>query len=135
VNKEEIKMGGIVFFKTTRLDEVSHFYRHIIGCDLWLDQGKCHILKYGNMLFGLCQREKADLCGMITFVYPDRKGVDQIYGKIKDTLKDNTDNSVPRDHPEYRIYHFFTRDPEGRSVEFQYFWDDLTIDNLPGNGK
>jgi len=29
----------------------------------------------------------------------------------------------PKDNPDYKIYHFFAKDTEGRSIDFQYFWD------------
>jgi catechol 2,3-dioxygenase-like lactoylglutathione lyase family enzyme len=114
--------GGIIFFRTTKLAETSQFYREEVGCELWLDQGGCHILKFSNLLFGLCQRESADTQGMITFVYRDRESVDGMYRRLEDIAE-----SSPRDNPDYRIYHFFARDPDGRAVEFQFFWDELHI--------
>jgi ADP-ribose pyrophosphatase YjhB (NUDIX family) len=59
---------------------------------------------------------------MITFVYPDRESVDAIHRTLEDIAE-----TEPRDNPDYRIYHFFARDPDGRAIEFQYFWDDLSI--------
>lgn len=112
--------GGIIFFRSTALKASSEFYRERIGCELWLDQGGCHILKYRNMIFGLCDREKADTQGMITFVYESREDVDAIYSKLSDIA-----DSPAKDNADYRIYHFFAKDPEGRAIEFQYFWDSM----------
>ena len=40
----------------------------------------------------------------------------------------------PRENPDYRIYHFFARDPEGRSLEFQSFLHELPPPGLePGH--
>ncbi|MFO7843683.1 MAG: VOC family protein [Bacteroidales bacterium] len=111
--------GGIVFFKTQNLQEVSRFYTGKVGCKLWLDQGGCHILQFENMLIGFCQRENADIQGMITFYYPSHDEVNQMYKQLKGIAL-----SEPKDNPDYKIYHFFAKDPEGRSIEFQYFWDE-----------
>ncbi|MEE4197950.1 MAG: VOC family protein [Bacteroidales bacterium] len=111
--------GGIVFFKTQKLDEISTFYREKIGCTLWLDQGGCHILQFENMLIGFCRRKEVDYQGMITFYYPSQEEVNQMYRQLKDIAL-----SEPKDNPDYKIYHFFAKDPEGRAIEFQYFWED-----------
>jgi hypothetical protein len=110
--------GGIIFYQTTRLDDLHQFYTGLIGATLWLDQGGCRIYKFGNMLFGFCQRDNTDTGALLTFIYPERKGVDKIYAKLS-----NMAEARPIDNPDYRIYHFYAKDPDGRPVEFQYFWD------------
>jgi len=110
--------GGIIFFQTKIQAELSEFYTKKVGCKLWLDQGGCKIFQFGNMLFGLCQREKAESLGMITFYFSTREEVDEMYKKLKDiAMAEPVDNSL------YRIYHFYAKDPEGRNIEFQYFWE------------
>jgi predicted lactoylglutathione lyase len=111
--------GGIVFFQSKNLEEVSKFYTEKIGCKLWLDQGGCHILQFENMLIGFCQRDHIDNQGMITFYYPSHEEVNQMYRQLKDIAQ-----SEPKDNTNYKIYHFFAKDPEGRSIEFQYFWEE-----------
>lgn len=111
--------GGIVFFQTKIQSELGKFYKEKLGCDLWMDRGGCHIFQHGNMLFGLCQREVVDDLGMITFFYSSRKAVDEMYEKFKDYSVDK-----PKDNSYYRIYHFYAKDPEGRNIEFQYFWEE-----------
>jgi len=113
--------GGIVFYKTNDLKSLSEFYIDTVGCELWLDQGGCQIFKFGNMLVGFCQREgDADLGALVTFFYPNRNGVDSMYTKLKSTAVD-----APKDNDDYRIYHFYAKDPDGRPIEFQYFWDEM----------
>jgi len=115
------KQGGIVFYKTNNLKELSKFYEDVVGCELWLDQGGCKIYKFGNMLVGFCQREGiAELGALITFFYEDKSEVDRMYEKLKDKAA-----GKPKDNPAYRIYHFYAEDPDGRSIEFQYFWDEM----------
>lgn len=113
------QLGGIVFFQTKMQAELSKFYTEKVGCKLWMDQGGCHIFQHGNMLFGLCQREVADTLGMITFFYSSRESVDEMYEKFKDLAVEK-----PKDNETYRIYHFYAKDPEGRNIEFQYFWEE-----------
>ena len=109
-------MAGIVFYKTTKYHDIVTFYRNTVGMEVWLTQADCTILKHGNFLLGFCQRDSADTCGIITFYYDDRKEVDKMYVKLKDLALDK-----PKINDKYQIYQFFIHDPEGRTVEFQYF--------------
>lgn len=118
--EKESGMSGIVFFNTNKLEELRTFYIDRVGCSMWMDQGDCIILKHGNFLFGFCKREKADLCGLITFFYDKQQEVDRMYELFKDSAK-----SVPKKNPKYPIYHFFATDPEGRGIEFQYFTEPI----------
>ena len=109
-------MSGIIFYKTERLKETVDFYTRQVNAKIWLDQGKCIILQHGNMLFGFCEGKKADIDGIITFFYPSAAEVNQSYQKLS-----NVADSKPRINSQYRIYHFFAFDPEGRKMEFQTF--------------
>lgn len=111
--------GGIVFFQTQMLEKLHTFYINTVGCELWLDQGGCQIFRHGNMLFGFCQRNQTDQDALITFYYENKSEVDDMYSKVK-----NAAEAKPLDNPDYRIYHFYAADPEGRRIEFQYFWDE-----------
>jgi len=108
--------GGIVFFRAHDLDTLESFYADTLGCTLWLDQGACKIFQHGNMLFGFCRAEEKDQQGVITFFYPERSQVDRMYERLKDIALE-----PPRMNEKFNIYHFYARDPEGRSIEFQYF--------------
>ena len=109
----------VVFFATDRLEELAVFYTQRVGAELWMDQGDCRIFRHGQFLFGFCQRETAEACGILTFVYPDREGVDRMYEIFRDGAL-----GAPHDNPRYPIYNFFARDPEGRMIEFQFFTGD-----------
>jgi len=108
-------MDGIVFFRSTHHDEVVSFYRDL-GAGVWLEQPDCTVLEAGSFRFGFCDRETADTDGIITFVYPDRDGVDEMY----DRLADRADGE-PVFNETYDIYQFFATGPEGRTIEFQTF--------------
>lgn len=109
-------MSGLIFYGTQKLPEISEYYGKGMGMELWLDQGSCRIYRKGNLLLGFCEREEAQTDGIITFFFKSRKEVDALYEKFKDNSE-----QPPRYNPEYNIYHFFSRDPEDRVVEFQKF--------------
>ena len=122
--KEKGVLGsGIIFLSTQMLKEIQDFYIDKVGCQLWLDQGSCVILKYGNMLLGFCDGKEADRDGTITFFFKTKGDVDRMYEKFKGTA-----DSPPKENKKYRIYHFYTKDPEGRAVEFQYFMHAIDWD-------
>lgn len=108
-------MDGIVFFRTQRHDEIVAFYRNL-GATIWREQPDCTILQAGDFRFGFCAREEADTEGIITFVFPDRDGVDGMYEQVSERA-----DEPPRFNETYDIYQFFATDPEGRTVEFQTF--------------
>jgi len=115
-------MTGVVFFNTLMLEDLTEFYTQRVGAELWMDQTDCRIFNHGRFLFGFCQREEAEACGILTFVYPDREGVDRMYDLFRDEAL-----GEPRDNPRYPIYNFFARDPEGRMIEFQVFTGDVDL--------
>ena len=111
---------GVVFLKTLELEEITEFYTQRIGVELWMDQEDCRIFRHGQFLFGFCKREESETCGILTFVYPDREGVDRMHDVFREEALD-----APRDNPRYPIYNFFARDPEGRMIEFQVFTGEV----------
>ena len=130
----EIRGSGIIFFNTTQLEEIKDFYIDKIGCKLWIDQGSCAILRYGNLLVGFCSGKKSEPDAVITFFYHSREEVDVQYRKFKSIAI-----APPKENKKYRIYHFYARDPEGRSIEFQYFlhpidWDFGKFQEKDGQG-
>ena len=108
-------MEGIVFFRTREYEDIVEFYREL-GASVWLEQPDCTILDAGGFRFGFCDRETADTEGIITFVYPDRDGVDEMYDRLADRAE-----GEPYYNDTYKIYQFFATGPEGRTVEFQTF--------------
>lgn len=112
----EVPVTGVVFFTTEQLESLSEFYVDRVGAELWMDQGDCRIFRHGQFLFGFCERETAERCGVLTFVYHETAAVDRMYDEFRDEAL-----AAPRDNPNYPIYNFFARDPEGRLIEFQVF--------------
>ena len=111
-------MPGIVFLSTEKLREIVEFYTSRLSMKVWLKQDDCTILQYDNMMIGFCQRDRADTDGIITFWYDTKEEVDVMYSELGDVAEER-----PRENEKYRIYHFFLRDPEGRTLEVQKFLD------------
>ena len=109
-------LAGIVFFRTTMLQEIVEFYVSDIGMHVWLEQDDCIILSHENLLLGFCHRETPEVDGMITFFYPAKEDVDAMYGMLSQIA-----TSQPALNEKYQIYQFFAQDPEGRALEFQAF--------------
>ena len=84
--------------------------------EVWLEQPDCIILQHGNLLLGFCQRDSAEVDGMITFVYDRKEKVDLMYNRLEDIA-----TGPPKENAKYQIYQFFAEDPEGRALEFQVF--------------
>lgn len=111
-------MGGIVFFATEELDPVVEFYVDRVGAERWLEQPDCTILAYDGFRFAFCERDRTETCGILTFVFDDRAGVDRAYDRLEDRARD-----PPAVSETYGIYRFFADDPDGRTAEFQTFLD------------
>lgn len=113
-------MNGIIFFKSKDRSGLKDFYMNEVDCKIWLEQADCTVFKFGNMLFGFCDREAADKCGMITFFYETKEEVDVMYEKFSSIAE-----APPKMNLKYQIYHFFAKDPEGRAIEFQWFENEI----------
>lgn len=109
-------MSGILFLQTTDPAPLQKFYTEIVGCEIWLEQADCILMRHGNFIFGFCKRDKVQADAMLTFFYETREEVNTMYDKVKDIAK-----GPPADNEKYNIYQFFATDPDGRMVEFQHF--------------
>ena len=115
----------ITFLYTSDLAQTAQFYEDVMGLPLKLDQGTCRIYQVGtDSYFGFCQRsvctppsqEQSHV--ILTIV---THSVDEWHQYL-------TEHGVrlekpPAVNPEYGIYHFFLRDPDGNLLEVQQFLD------------
>ena len=113
-------MAGIVFMNTRNLSQIKRFYIDRIGMTVWLDREDCVILRHGNLLLGFHESDKEEIAGLITFFYRERNQVDAMYEKLSDIAV-----TKPEVDEKRGIYHFFARDPEGRTIEFLSFLHDV----------
>lgn len=118
--------AGLVFFRTANRERAVVWYREVVDCAVWLEQPGCTILERGEFRFGFCDAGGDDANSgtetesVLTFVYPDRAGVDRLYDRVGDAAREG-----PHVNERYDIYQFFAGDPDGRTVEFQTFLHDL----------
>jgi hypothetical protein len=109
-------MAGIVFFGTEQREAIVEFYTDAVGAEVWLEQTGCTILQHDNFLFGFCENEDTEDCGVVTFYYDTKEQVDRMYEHLEDRARDE-----PVENEAYDIYQFFADDPDGRTMEFQTF--------------
>jgi len=109
-------MSGIIFYRTAKMEKIEKFYLSKLNFRLWLDQGKCKIFQSGNQLLGFCKSDESDTDGIITTFFDKKKKVDTMYKKLNSIA-----SCEPRENENFKIYQFFAKDPEGRTLEFQYF--------------
>ncbi|MFW5950735.1 MAG: VOC family protein [Gemmatimonadota bacterium] len=113
-------MAGIVFLKTTDRERAVAFYTGVVGMRVWLEQPDITILRHGNLLVGLQQHDRADRDALLTFFFPTVREVDIMHERLRDRA-----TTQPRENRRYRIYNFFARDPDDRTIEFQCFLHEL----------
>ena len=111
----------ITFLPSSDLGRSRAFYEGILGLQLVVDQGTCHIYSVTTGAFlGLCVKEavrRADGV-IVTLVADDVDGwCERIIasgGRIE---------SGPEHNARYGIYHAFIRDPDDNLLEIQRFDD------------
>lgn len=110
----------IHFYKVSNLENVKKFYGEILGFSLYKDQGKCLIYDTIFGKIGFCihfPEETSKSC--ITFVYETWEEVDNMYDKLK--LSNIDILHKPDENKYFNIYHFFVKDLNGLTLEFQSF--------------
>lgn len=106
----------VVFFQCKNLEKTGAFYCQVCKMKLWLNQPGCKILDSGYGYLGFV--ENADFvmpsysCISINCVDVDE--VDQQYVRLKQYHP-----TQPKKHPNFPVYSFFVKDPDGYYVEFQ----------------
>ncbi|MBN2219191.1 MAG: VOC family protein [Kosmotogaceae bacterium] len=111
--------NSIVFFGTENLALTKSFYIDLLGLELYKDQKSCQIFttQVGGMI-GFCNHLELDSqrANLIITLLTDE--VDKFYRRLRDA---GVTCSEPTVSEEFRIYHFFTRDPNGYRLEIQKF--------------
>jgi catechol 2,3-dioxygenase-like lactoylglutathione lyase family enzyme len=116
--------AAITFLKTHDLSATTHFYTHVLGLELALDQGPCRIFRVlPGALIGFCTfdtpGDEPHIPNVIlTLVVED---VDAACAELE--AAGVPIEVRPRFNPRYNIYQFFARDPNGYLIEIQRFLD------------
>ena len=125
---EKMRVGDqITFIYCDDLGETSRFYEGLLELPLVLDQGSCRIVRVadkGGGYLGYCQRPGTDKGRegvIITLVVEEREGVELWYRILSERGVEIPD--PPKENPDYGIYHFFFLDPDGYTLEVQFFMD------------
>jgi catechol 2,3-dioxygenase-like lactoylglutathione lyase family enzyme len=117
----------ITFLRVADLDRSHAFYANGLDLALVLDQGGCRIYRLTESAYlGLCQRDDPGSSGVVVTIVSD--AVDEWYSRLAEAGADV--DGPPRDNPDYRIYHFFARDPDGHLLEVQRFRDSDWSDEI-----
>ncbi|MHA1213347.1 MAG: VOC family protein [Candidatus Heimdallarchaeota archaeon] len=113
----------ITFLQTDDLEKTTEFYSEVLRCKLVVDQGQCRIFQTAKESFiGFCsheflERDKSSVC--LTFVCDSKEEVNQWYERLQ------KNGLLVKDHPKvnakFKIYNFFAEDPNGITIEIQYF--------------
>ena len=115
----------ITFLYAHDLGRTAQFYEQIIGLHLKLDQGTCRIYQVTqDSYLGFCQppdtsppSTKPDPPSTILTIVTTN--VDEWYEYLRERNVELQD--PPATNPDYDIYHFFLRDPNGHLIEIQQF--------------
>jgi catechol 2,3-dioxygenase-like lactoylglutathione lyase family enzyme len=111
----------ITFLKTKDLDRTTHFYTHIMGAYLVLDQGSCRIFRWGpGAYLGFCLSDGETGSSEVVFTLVTHD-VDAFASQLEDS--GIALEVQPRFNPTYNIYQCFLRDPNGYLLEIQRFLD------------
>ena len=115
----------ITFLYTRDLAQTARFYEEIIGLRLKLDQGTCRIYQVTqNSYLGFCQRAHASAPSAIAeppgvILTLVTTYVDKWFRFLEE--HNLRPEKPPAINPDFNIYHFFLRDPDGYLLEIQQF--------------
>lgn len=114
--------GSITFLGAHDLEKTHRFYHDVLGLPLCKDQGVCRIYTVRpGCHIGFCTHLGAgNSDGLIlTFL---TQNVDSMHARLTAAIDVQVED-VPAVNPQFNIYHFFARDPDGYRVEIQKFID------------
>ena len=110
----------ITFLHSKDLEATRQFYSEVLGLNLARDQDTCLIFRVTKTAYlGFCEHIEQIQPGrriILTLVSDD---VDRWYTILRD--KNIAVMGPPKSSPQYEIYHFFLKDPDGYMLEIQKF--------------
>lgn len=113
----------IPFYPVHDLAATRDFYERELGLELEREQARCLIFRAAGGHLGFClfdgplpDHEALTL----SLIAPD---VDSMYKRLRGLGVET--EQPPRRNEHYRIYHFFTRDPDGYRIEIRSFVEPI----------
>ncbi|ACB83888.1 VOC family protein [Natranaerobius thermophilus] len=114
--------GSVIFLGTNDLEKVHDFYHNVLQLPLFKDQGACRIYEIpGGGMIGFCTHMEVKSEGKAPIITLLTEEVDRAYGSLIDNGYQPFNK--PKTNPDFKIYHFFSEDPNGYSLEIQKFLD------------
>lgn len=114
----------ITFLHTQNLQNTRDFYKEVLNLPLVRDQGTCLIFCAAEGAFlGFCEHIEPIQPGRRVILTLVSNDVDGWFQKLKSRGADLV--STPQANPEFKIYHFFLKDPDGYWIEIQQFEQPL----------
>ena len=112
--------SSITFLPVGDIEATTAFYTRVIGLPLWKDMGVCRIFSCTRGYWGFCQYGDdrpipRGVCLSLNMVSTDE--VDAQYARLVKAGAPLL--SKPEKHPNFPVYSFFVKDPDGYTVEFQ----------------
>lgn len=121
---EDAFIGQITFLHANNLTATRQFYEGELGLRLARDQGTCLIFQVTPTAFlGFCQHIEPIQPGRKVILTLVSNDVDGWYENLKS--KGMALLGPPKANPQFNIYHFFLKDPDGYWIEIQKFDDPL----------
>ncbi len=112
----------VTFLYTRDLAATSRFYGEVVGLEMVLDQGSCHIFRTGPGAYvGCCERAdrpRSPVGLTFTLVSSD---VDGWYARLVERGVEFV--APPRLSEEFQVYACLFHDPNGYRIEIQEFRD------------
>ena len=110
----------ITFLHTGDLAATRDFYADLLGLSLVRDQGTCIIFKINQGAYlGFCKHIETISTGRKVILTMVEEDVDGWYQTLQNHGAEIV--SEPQANPDYQIYHFFLKDPNGYWIEIQRF--------------
>lgn len=110
----------ITFLHSHDLQTTRQFYEGLLELPLVRDQGSCLIFEVTpNAFLGFCEHIEPISPGRKVILTLISQDVDGWYQKLK--IAGATILAPPKHNPNFHIYHFFLKDPDGYEVEIQRF--------------
>ena len=114
----------ITFLHSSDLETTRQFYSDVLGLNLVRDQGICLIFQVTETAFlGFCEHIVPIQPGRRIILTLVSDEVDHWYEILKGKKVDLA--APPKLNPQYQIYHFFLKDPDGYTIEIQKFVNPL----------